>query len=248
MEFSWPQSLQSRSRQNQPPGVFYKKGVLKNFTKFTESLFFNKVAGLRPETLLKKSVWHRYFHVNFAKFLRTRFLQNTSGRLLLSRHGPDKLEAFELLKSVLIYCFRMSSQRCNLNMCSSTVYLVPRFFTIVVKKLLNSSATFFIFREKEFCFELKYLDEGGGVVVVLSVRKDFTVLQISLLSVIFFIFSLLYFCYFISFFRLLNLLLLILRHFLASSSDLFATLSWCSIVRRGWLFFRLFLLEWYMHF
>ena len=162
LEFSWPQSLQSRSRQNQPPEVFYKKGVLKNFTKFTESLFFNKVAGLRPETLLKKSVWHRCFHVNFAKILRTRFLQNTSGRLLLSRHGPDKLEVFELLKSVLIYYFRMSSQRCNLNMCSSTVYLVPRFFTIVVKKLLNSSATFFIFREKEFCFELKYVDGEGG--------------------------------------------------------------------------------------
>ena len=36
-----------------------KKGVLKNFTKFTgkhlcQSLFFNKVAGLRPAALLKK--------------------------------------------------------------------------------------------------------------------------------------------------------------------------------------------------
>ena len=28
--------------------------------------------------------WHRYFPVNFAKFLRTPFLQNTSGQLLLS--------------------------------------------------------------------------------------------------------------------------------------------------------------------
>ena len=36
----------------QPPEVFYKKGVLNNFVKFTgkqqcQSLFFNKVAGLR---------------------------------------------------------------------------------------------------------------------------------------------------------------------------------------------------------
>ena len=36
-----------------------KKGVIKYFTKFTEkrlcwSLFLNKVAGLRPTTLLKK--------------------------------------------------------------------------------------------------------------------------------------------------------------------------------------------------
>ena len=38
--------------QKEPPEVFYKKLVLKNFAKFTEkhlgwNLFFNKVAGLR---------------------------------------------------------------------------------------------------------------------------------------------------------------------------------------------------------
>ena len=34
--------------------------------------FFNKVAGLRPRvcTFIKKRLWHRYFHVKFAKFLR----------------------------------------------------------------------------------------------------------------------------------------------------------------------------------
>ena len=35
-----------------------------------------------PATLLKKRLWHRCSPVNFAKFLRTRFSQNTSGRLL----------------------------------------------------------------------------------------------------------------------------------------------------------------------
>ena len=39
--------------------------------------------GLRPVTLLKKRRCHRCFPMNFAKFLRTPFLQNTSGRLLL---------------------------------------------------------------------------------------------------------------------------------------------------------------------
>ena len=34
-------------------------------------------------TLLKKRLWHRSFPVTFVKFLRTPFLQNTSGRLLL---------------------------------------------------------------------------------------------------------------------------------------------------------------------
>ena len=65
-----------------------RKGVLINFAKFTgkhlcQSLFFNKVAGLRSATLLKKRLWHRYFPMNFVKFLKTSFLQNTSGRLPL---------------------------------------------------------------------------------------------------------------------------------------------------------------------
>ena len=60
-----------------------RKGVLRYFTKFTgknlcQSLFFTKVAGPRPATLLKKRLWHRCFPVNFAKFLRIPFLQNTS--------------------------------------------------------------------------------------------------------------------------------------------------------------------------
>ena len=51
-----------------------KKVALKYFAKFTgkhlcQSLFFNKVAGLRPATLLKKRLWYRCFPVNFAKFL-----------------------------------------------------------------------------------------------------------------------------------------------------------------------------------
>ena len=52
--------------------------LLTNFAKFIgkhlcQSLFFNKVAGLRSATLLKKRLWHRCFPVNFAKFLRTSF-------------------------------------------------------------------------------------------------------------------------------------------------------------------------------
>ena len=46
----------------------------------------------RPSTLLKKRLWHRCFPVNFAKFLRTPFSQNTVGRLLL--------EPFFLFKSI----------------------------------------------------------------------------------------------------------------------------------------------------
>ena len=56
----------SKSSRSSRPELFCKKGVP------------------RHATLLKKSLWHRCFPVNFQKFLRTPFLQNTSGRLLLN--------------------------------------------------------------------------------------------------------------------------------------------------------------------
>ena len=59
-----------------------KKGALRNFEKFIGKHLCQSLRGLRPSTLLKKRLWHRCFPVNFAKFLRTPFLQNTSGRLL----------------------------------------------------------------------------------------------------------------------------------------------------------------------
>ena len=60
------------------PEMFCKKGVLRNFTKFTgkhmcQSLFFKKLAGLKPATLLKKRLWPWCFPVNFTKFLRAPF-------------------------------------------------------------------------------------------------------------------------------------------------------------------------------
>ena len=71
------------------PRCSIKKGVLESLAKFTgkylcRSLFFNKVACLRSGNLSKKRLLCS--SVNFAKFLRTPFLQNTSGRLLLSHH------------------------------------------------------------------------------------------------------------------------------------------------------------------
>ena len=72
-----------------------RKGVLGNFTKFIgkhlcQCLFFNKVAGFG----------HRCFPVNFVKYLRTPFLQNTSGRLLLP-----------LLSSVNVFAYTEKGQR-----------------------------------------------------------------------------------------------------------------------------------------
>ena len=70
------------TKQKQPLEAFCKKGVLGNFTKFTgkhlcQSLFFKK------ETLSKERLWHRYFHVNFAKFVRIPLLAEHLRWLLL---------------------------------------------------------------------------------------------------------------------------------------------------------------------
>ena len=65
--------------------VFYKSDVLQNVAKFTEkhvwrSLFLKKLS----LQLYLKSLWRRYFPVNFSKLLRATFLQNTSRWVLLN--------------------------------------------------------------------------------------------------------------------------------------------------------------------
>ena len=67
--------------QKQPPEVFHKKGILKNFVIFTGKqlcwgLFFIKIASLQASNSIKKGLQHRYFLVNIGKFLRTPILKN----------------------------------------------------------------------------------------------------------------------------------------------------------------------------
>ena len=67
----------------------WKKGVLRNFAKFTgkhlcQSLFFQQGCRYQPTNLLKRRLWHRYFSVNFAKFLWTPFLTEDLRWLLLN--------------------------------------------------------------------------------------------------------------------------------------------------------------------
>ena len=63
--------------------MFFKIGVLENFTNFTGkhlcwSIFFNKVASLRPETLLKETPTQRFSCEISEIFKKTFSLQNTS--------------------------------------------------------------------------------------------------------------------------------------------------------------------------
>ena len=59
--------------------LFCKKGVLRNFTKFKgkhlyRSLSFNKVAGPRPATLLKKETLVQVFSCEFCELCKNTFL------------------------------------------------------------------------------------------------------------------------------------------------------------------------------
>ena len=65
--------------------IFCKKDVLRNFGKFTvkrlcQSLFVNKILGLRPQL---QRLWHSFFPVHFVKFLRTPFFTEYLWWLLL---------------------------------------------------------------------------------------------------------------------------------------------------------------------
>ena len=64
-------------KQKQPPEVFYKKSVLRDFTKFTgkhlcQSLSFNKVAGLSSATFLKKRL-AQVFSCEFYEIFKNNF-------------------------------------------------------------------------------------------------------------------------------------------------------------------------------
>ena len=68
------QSLNAIKHRRSRPELLCKIGVLRNFAKFTGkhlclSFFFNKTAGLRPATLLKKRLWHRCFSMAVVFFV-----------------------------------------------------------------------------------------------------------------------------------------------------------------------------------
>ena len=88
---------------------FVKKVFLKTLQNSQEklcwSLFFNKVAGLRPESLLKKRLQYRCFPLNLVKFFKNSFFKNTSAGcfctkalflLIFSKEKRFKLIFFQL--------------------------------------------------------------------------------------------------------------------------------------------------------
>ena len=88
---SLPQILKLTLALLSAEAVVQRCSVKKVFLEISQShrktpvpeTLFNKFAGLRPATLLKKSLWHRCFPANFAKFLSTPFFTEHLRWLLL---------------------------------------------------------------------------------------------------------------------------------------------------------------------
>ena len=78
--------------------MFYKISVTKIFAKFTEKhcvgVIFDKAAGLNACRLIKKTLQHRCFPMNIARFVRTPFVTQQLQWLLLNidddRYDSDK--------------------------------------------------------------------------------------------------------------------------------------------------------------
>ena len=73
--------------------MFLKIGVLKNFGDFTGK---HLCWSLRACNHIKKRLQHSCFPVKFAEFLRTPFLQNTSGGrfCLVNMNKPENYQGF----------------------------------------------------------------------------------------------------------------------------------------------------------
>ena len=100
--------------------MFCKKGFLRKFAKFTgkhlrQSLFFNKVAGLRPATLLKKRFWRTCFPMNSAKFLRTPFLIEHLRWLLLMNVVSFNTKTHYQALQLSLTMFKTISNRLKVN-------------------------------------------------------------------------------------------------------------------------------------
>ena len=124
--------------QKQPPEVLYKKAGLENFAKFTgkhlcKSLFLIKLQ-ISACNFTKKETLSP---VNFAKFLRTPFSQNTSGRLLLI-FGDSEAAIGVVLSWFYKKVFLKTLQNLQENTCTKVLFLINIFsFSISVNTFLK---------------------------------------------------------------------------------------------------------------
>ena len=120
-----------------------EKGVLKNLVNFTGKhlrvSFFKLQA---PTTLLKKRIWHRCFPVNFVKFSRTTFSQNTPGHSFWNLEQLQ-LAAFDWSTS------RYTNADSKFSLCVRVhIRTIPRNFAFLILRILK-------WKTHEVCIFLK---------------------------------------------------------------------------------------------
>ena len=132
------------------PEVFCKKRILKNFTKFTgkhlcQRLFFNKVAGLRAATLLKKRLWHRCFPVNFVKFLRTTFFIEHFRWLLLTLTGSCRVDDmfFETFHLLIVVSIRGASLLVLQGNFLCIILLLQAIYSVIIGNWFNELSSIY---------------------------------------------------------------------------------------------------------
>ena len=98
------------------PKMFCKQGVLRNSTKFTkkhlcQSLIFNKVAGLRPQTcnFIKKEALAQEFSCEFCKTSKNTFFRKTP--LVAASAYCIVVISCYLIVSIVSNCFFMSNNK-----------------------------------------------------------------------------------------------------------------------------------------
>ena len=119
-------------------------------------VFLNKIAGLRPATLLKKRFWHRYFPVNFTRFLRTPFFTEHLWWLLMNPFskvtGWSWNNYFELFWKITLKKFSFSKFAGWIWRKHSEMFRKISVSSLLVKALLQNYLSRILLRFSQVCY------------------------------------------------------------------------------------------------
>ena len=133
---------------------------------------FNKFVGLQACNFIKKRIQYRYFPVNFAKFLRTPFLQNTSSRLLLKFGDFNYPQPFPTDIYLLKVKKRNITKRCEICSMLTINTLERRHWLILVFLLLNFCIGFYFSIDRFQCLHISSLLVCNSDVINSVWRKE----------------------------------------------------------------------------
>ena len=127
---------------------------------------------LRPATLLKKRLWHKFFVVNFVKFLRASFLKNTSVRMLLY-YAKEEDESKQKFQSFLNFTKKIMIKKNTLTffifylLCSSSFFSGFTFYKealcLIIFRLSLCSNMLNLSRDEVFTLLFFFFSSGDEI-------------------------------------------------------------------------------------